>query len=122
MKEVIILFLLIVIGFFIIYRIKEKRKDRLQINVFFDKAEKLISTFNQTAEKNIFLLEEKIQEANEVLNELDKKIAQSEEFEEKIKTKRFPEVFRLRNEGLPISQIAKKMNMSQYEIELILKQ
>ncbi|MEW6680420.1 MAG: hypothetical protein AB1297_05325 [bacterium] len=85
------------------------------MRAFIEKGERLIASFDQIAQRNIDILEEKIKEAKDVLKELDERAKERE-------SKKFPDVFRLRDEGFEIPEIAKMMNMGKAEIELILKQ
>jgi len=111
----IIFLLLFLVCFLIIGRIKERKQEKKELIAFFEKGERLIAEFDQTASRNIDILEEKIKEAKGVIEELDKRIMEKE-------NKRFPEVFRLRDKGFEIPEIARIMNMGKGEIELILKQ
>ncbi len=109
-------FLLLFLVFFLIMgRIKEKKQEKEEFIAFFERGERLTAEFDQIALRNIDLLEEKIKEAKDLIAELDERI-------KKINEKRFPEVFRLKDEGFEIPQIASMMNMGKGEIELILKQ
>lgn len=115
MTYFIIIVLLLFIFFSFFQKRREKEQEKRELITFFEKGERLTAEFNQIALRNIEILEEKIKEAKEVIQELDKRM-------EEIKNKRFPDVFRLKDEGFKTSQIAKMMNMGKGEIELILKQ
>ncbi|MEW6103459.1 MAG: hypothetical protein AB1630_06560 [bacterium] len=115
MSYVIIFLLLFLTLFLIIWKIREKKEEKREFITFLEKGEKLIASFDQIAERNIDILEEKIKEAKDVIKELDERAKERE-------NKRFPDVFRLRDEGFEIPEIAKIMNMGKAEIELILKQ
>jgi methylphosphotriester-DNA--protein-cysteine methyltransferase len=95
---------------------KEKNPNFEELELFYEKAGRLIAQFNQTAEKNINLLEEKITEAKEILKEAEEK--PSLRISGSV---RYPEVFQLAETGLTPREIAKKVRMSQHEVELILK-
>jgi len=94
---------------------KEKSPNTKELELFYEKAGRLIAQFNQTAEKNIGLLEEKIVEAKGILKEIES----SHRFQG---NGRYPKVFQLSEAGLTVAEIAKKVKMSQHEVELILKQ
>lgn len=115
MVYVIIVLLLFLIFFLLFQKRKEKEQEKRDLMEFFIKAERLMAEFNQAALRNIDMLEEKIKEVKGVIKECDERI-------KRIESKRFPEVFRLKEEGFEITQIAKMMNRGKGEIELILKQ
>ena len=117
MIEKICIAILSLVIILLILRIrKEKNPNSQELELFYEKAGRLIAQFNQTAEKNIGLLEEKITEVKEILKEAEEKtpLKISGDY-------RYPEVFQLAEAGLTLPEIAKKVKMSQHEIELILK-
>ncbi|MBU1599122.1 hypothetical protein KKG61_03310 [bacterium] len=95
---------------------KEKNPNFAELELFYEKAGRLIAQFNQTAEKNISLLEEKIIEVREMRKETEK-----EPSPKILGNGRYPKVFQLAEAGLTLSEIAQKVKMSQHEVELILK-
>jgi transcriptional regulator len=117
MMEKICIGILSLVIILLILRIrKEKNPNSQELELFYEKAGRLIAQFNQTAEKNINLLEEKITEAREILKEAEEK--PSLRISGSV---RYPEVFQLAEAGLTPREIAKKVQMSQHEVELILK-
>lgn len=108
----VVIVALLALVFFLLF---QKRREKMELMEFYEKGERLIVEFNQAALRNIDILEEKIKEGKKVIEELDER-------EKRIESKRFPEVFRLKENGLEVSQIAKIMKRGKGEIELILKQ
>ncbi|MDI6752601.1 MAG: hypothetical protein QME07_07145 [bacterium] len=95
---------------------KEKNPNTKELELFYEKAGRLIAQFNQTAEKNIGLLEEKITEAREIQKEIEERLPL------KVADKRYSKIFHLSEAGLTLSEIAERVKISQHEVELILKQ
>jgi Uma2 family endonuclease len=113
MMEKVCIILLSAVILLLILR-EKNRPEKKEIDLFCEKAQKLITEFNSTAEKNIDLLEEKIEEAKGVTKGLDERLSY---FSEK-----HLQIFRYNKEGLSLPEIAEKVRMSQAEVELILKQ
>jgi hypothetical protein len=144
MERFILYSALIIVGYFVIYLILKSRLKALVdpktvLDSIRDEVDRIIVELNSTTDRNITLLEDKVQTLSGLLEQADKKIGilrreiekheMSAKVYSELASKRVPQpveedlhtrVLRLYGEGISASAIARQLGIALAEIELII--